>query len=82
MITPAQHQTLAFLQSYIRENGYAPSYDEIADGLGLHSKSGILTKLRALEAAGYIRRLPNKTRAIEVIRLPENLMENKYGRKR
>ena len=77
MLTPAQLRLLEYLNSYILSNGYAPSYDEIAEGLNLRSKSGINAKLKALEAAGYIRRLPNRTRAIEVIRLPKMLKEKK-----
>ena len=70
MLTPRQHETLLFLMAYIRAHGYAPTFDEIAEGLGLASKSGVARILNRLEAGGFIRRLPRRQRAIEILRTP------------
>lgn len=73
MLTRKQHRLLMLIDSRLKENGVPPSYDEMKDTLGLKSKSGIHRLITGLEERGFIRRLPHKARAIEIIRLPENV---------
>jgi len=63
-LTRRQHECLSFITGYIHENGYPPSFDNIKDGMGLRSKSGVHRLLGGLEARGLIRRLPNRSRSI------------------
>jgi repressor LexA len=72
MLTRKQHELLRFIHERLREAGVPPSFDEMKDALDLRSKSGIHRLITALEERGFIRRLPNRARAIEVIRLPES----------
>ena len=71
MLTRKQHELLRFIHERLREAGIPPSFDEMKDALDLKSKSGIHRLITALEERGFIRRLPNRARALEVIRLPE-----------
>ena len=71
MLTRKQHELLRFIHERLREAGIPPSFDEMKDALDLKSKSGIHRLITALEERGFIRRLPNRARAIEVIKLPE-----------
>ena len=71
MLTRKQHELLRFIHERLRETGVPPSFDEMKDALDLRSKSGIHRLITALEERGFIRRLPNRARAIEVIRMPE-----------
>ncbi len=71
MLTATQHVALTFIVGYIDARGIAPSCEEIAAALGLASKSGVSRLLRGIEERGYIRRLPHRARAIEVIRRPD-----------
>lgn len=73
MLTRKQHRLLMLIDSRLKENGVPPSYDEMKDTLGLKSKSGIHRLITGLEERGFIRRLPHKARAIEIIRMPENV---------
>jgi repressor LexA len=73
MLTRKQLELLIFIQERIKEAGVPPSFDEMKDALDLRSKSGIHRLIKALEERGFIKRLPNRARAIEVIRLPETL---------
>ncbi len=73
MLTRKQHELLQYLHDYLEERGVSPSFDEMKDALGLKSKSGIHRLILALEERRFIRRLPNRARAIEVLRLPEDL---------
>jgi len=73
MLTRKQHELLLFLQSRLGQHGVSPSFDEMKDALGLKSKSGIHRLISGLEERGFIRRLPHRARAIEVLRLPEDL---------
>ena len=73
MLTRKQHQLLVFIDQRLKETGVSPSYDEMKDALGLASKSGIHRLISALEERGFIRRLAHKARALEVLRLPENM---------
>lgn len=72
MLTRKQYELLLFIQERQGEGGVSPSFDEMKEALGLKSKSGIHRLISALEERGFIRRLPHRARAIEVIRLPEN----------
>jgi repressor LexA len=71
MLTRKQHELLRFIQERLRETGIPPSFDEMKDALDLRSKSGIHRLILALEERGFIRRLANRARALEVIKLPE-----------
>jgi len=71
MLTRKQYELLRFINERLKEAGVPPSFDEMKDALDLRSKSGINRLITALEERGFIRRLPNRARAIEVIKLPE-----------
>src|SRR3981081_4277972 len=71
MLTRKQYELLRFISERLKESGVPPSFDEMKDALELRSKSGIHRLITALEERGFIRRLPNGPRAIEVIKLPE-----------
>lgn len=71
MLTRKQLELLRFIDGRLKEAGVPPSFDEMKDALDLRSKSGIHRLITALEERGFIRRLPNRARAIEVVRLPE-----------
>ena len=71
MLTRKQYELLRFIDQRLKECGVPPSFDEMKDALDLRSKSGIHRLITALEERGFIRRLPNRARAIEVIKLPE-----------
>src|SRR5687767_5061514 len=73
MLTRKQHELLRFIHERLRESGIPPSFDEMKDALDLKSKSGIHRLITALEERGFIRRLPNRARALEVLRLPETV---------
>jgi repressor LexA len=72
MLTRKQNELLRYIHERLRESGVPPSFDEMKDALNLRSKSGIHRLITALEERGFIRRLPNRARALEVIRLPES----------
>src|SRR6187402_780369 len=71
MLTRKQQELLLCIHERMKESGVPPSFDEMKDALDLASKSGIHRLITALEERGFIRRLPNRARAIEVIKLPE-----------
>jgi repressor LexA len=71
MLTKKQSELLRFIHERLSENGVPPSFDEMKEALDLKSKSGIHRLILALEERGFIRRLPNRARALEVIRLPD-----------
>ncbi|MEX2632313.1 MAG: transcriptional repressor LexA [Tistlia sp.] len=73
MLTRKQHELLTYLQKYLGDHGVSPSFDEMRDALGLKSKSGIHRLITGLEERGFIRRLAHRARAIEVLRLPEDV---------
>src|SRR3974390_2981684 len=73
MLTRKQFELLRFIHERLKESGVPPSFDEMKDALDLRSKSGIHRLITALEERGFIRRLPNRARAIEVIKLPESV---------
>lgn len=71
MLTRKQHELLMFIHERIKESGVSPSFDEMKEALDLASKSGIHRLITALEERGFLRRLPHRARALEVIKLPE-----------
>src|SRR5213593_3812106 len=71
MLTRKQLELLRFIHERLKESGVPPSFDEMKDALDLRSKSGIHRLITALEERGFIRRLPNRARAIEVTKLPD-----------
>jgi len=73
MLTKKQHELLVFIDGRLRDSGVSPSFDEMKDALGLRSKSGIHRLITGLEERGFIRRLPHRARALEILRMPENM---------
>jgi repressor LexA len=71
MLTKKQHELLTFINLRLAATGVAPSFDEMKDALKLRSKSGIHRLISGLEERGFIRRLPHRARALEVVKLPE-----------
>ncbi len=82
MLTRKQLELLRFIHERLKESGVPPSFDEMKDALDLRSKSGIHRLITALEERGFIRRLPNRARAIEVVRLPDVVSHGVGGRSR
>jgi len=76
MLTKKQKNLLLFINKKLRASGVSPSYEEMKNSLNLKSKSGIHRLISALEERGFIRRLPHKARALEVIKLPETASAN------
>jgi len=74
MLTAKQHELLLFIQRKLEETGISPSFEEMKDALDLKSKSGVHRLISALEERGFLRRLPNRARALEVLRQPEDVM--------
>ncbi len=73
MLTRKQHQLLVFINQRLEETGVSPSFDEMKEALGLKSKSGIHRLITGLEEREFIRRLPHRARALEVLRLPDDM---------
>jgi repressor LexA len=73
MLTRKQHELLRYIHERLKESGVPPSFDEMKEALNLRSKSGIHRLITALEERGFIRRLPNRARALEVLKLPETV---------
>ena len=82
MLTRKQFELLRFIHERLTESGVPPSFDEMKDALNLRSKSGIHRLITALEERGFIRRLANRARAIEVIKLPDSVGHGLSGRSR
>ena len=80
MLTRKQHELLMFIHERIKETGVSPSFDEMKEALDLASKSGIHRLITALEERGFLRRLPHRARALEVVRLPEEATPGARGR--
>jgi repressor LexA len=74
MLTRKQHELLCFIQDRLEATGISPSFEEMKDALDLKSKSGVHRLISALEERAFLRRLPNRARALEVIKLPEGGM--------
>lgn len=81
MLTRKQHELLMFIHERMKESGIPPSFEEMKDALDLKSKSGIHRLISALEERGFVRRLPNRARALEVIKLPDSMNPSLGGRK-
>src|SRR5947207_13212311 len=79
MLTEKQKDLLLFIHGRMQERGVPPSFDEMKDALDLRSKSGIHRLITALVERGFIRRLPHRARAIEVLKLPESSAEPRRG---
>ncbi len=73
MLTRKQHELLVFIDKHLRTTGFSPSFEEMKEALKLKSKSGIHRLITALEERGFLRRRAHRARALEVIRLPDNL---------
>jgi repressor LexA len=72
VLTKKQHQLLMFIHQRMQLDGVAPSFDEMKEALDLKSKSGIHRLITALEERGFLRRLPHRARALEIMKLPDN----------
>ena len=79
MLTRKQYELLTYIDAYMVEQGVSPSFDEMKDAVGLKSKSGIHRLITALEERGFIRRLPYRARALEILRQPENVRRSAEG---
>ena len=71
MLTAKQRELLIFIDSRLKQDGVSPSFDEMREALDLKSKSGVHRLISALEERGFIRRLPNRARALEIVKMPE-----------
>ncbi len=80
MLTKKQHQLLLFIRDRVARDGVAPSFDEMKEALELQSKSGIHRLIMALEERGFLRRLPHRARALEVIKVPDSMAERPHER--
>ena len=82
MLTPKQKELLMFIHERLKESGVPPSFDEMKEALDLRSKSGIHRLITALEERGFVRRLPHRARAMEIIKLPESVPQGVAARGR
>lgn len=73
-LTRIQHETLVYIAAYIDRNGFAPSFDEIADNFGLRSLSSVFDRLSGLQRKGFIHRAYNESRAITILIQPSELV--------
>lgn len=86
MLTAKQQQLLMFIHNRLSDSGVSPSFDEMKDALGLKSKSGVHRLINALEERGFIRRMANRARALEVVKLPDtqtapsNVVPGNFGK--
>src|SRR5690242_2436858 len=71
MLTAKQHELICFIHDRLVETGVSPSFEEMKEALDLKSKSGVHRLISALEERQFLRRLPNRARALEVLRMPE-----------
>lgn len=76
MLTKKQSELLMFINERLKESGVSPSFDEMKEALNLKSKSGIHRLITALEERGFIKRLPHRARALDVVKLPENMQSS------
>ncbi|MDC0073460.1 transcriptional repressor LexA [Alphaproteobacteria bacterium] len=74
MLTNKQFELLKYIENKLNNDSVAPSFEEMKNALNLKSKSGIHRLISALEERGYLKRLPNKARALEIIKLPKNII--------
>ncbi|HET8995234.1 MAG TPA: transcriptional repressor LexA [Acetobacteraceae bacterium] len=75
MLTRKQHELLVFIDRHLRQTGFSPSFEEMKEGLNLKSKSGIHRLISALEERGFLARRHHRARALEVLKLPENMRD-------
>ncbi|KQU62390.1 LexA family transcriptional regulator [Sphingomonas sp. Leaf339] len=80
MLTRKQHELVCFINDRLNETGVSPSFEEMKDALDLKSKSGVHRLISALEERAFIRRLPNRARALEILRMPERTEKKPAGR--
>ncbi|MCH7929094.1 MAG: repressor LexA, partial [Proteobacteria bacterium] len=73
MLTRKQHELLTYVNKRLKADGVSPSFDEMKDALGLRSKSGVHRLITALEERGFIGRLPHRARALQVLKLPDEM---------
>ncbi|HEY6916528.1 MAG TPA: repressor LexA, partial [Allosphingosinicella sp.] len=71
MLTRKQHELLCYIHDHLAKTGVSPSFEEMKEALELKSKSGVHRLISALEERGFIRRLPNRARALDVLKMPE-----------
>lgn len=76
MLTRKQHELLVFIDRHLRQTGFSPSFEEMKEGLNLKSKSGIHRLISALEERGFLARRHHRARALEVLKLPENMRDS------
>ncbi len=81
MLTRKQHELICFIDDRLRATGVSPSFEEMKEALDLKSKSGVHRLISALEEREFIRRLPNRARALEVLRMPERPVAKKVAAK-
>lgn len=74
MLTAKQHELIRFIQQRLEDTGISPSFEEMKEALDLKSKSGVHRLISALEERGFLRRLPNRARALEVLKQPEDML--------
>ena len=82
MLTTKQKELLVFINARLQETGVPPSFDEMKEALALQSKSGVHRLIIALEERGFIRRLPHRARAIEIIKLPDAMTDGRPAPRR
>ena len=70
MLTPKQYKLLMFIDNFIKENGCCPSYEEMKEAVGIRSKSGIHALIEELTERDFIKKMPHKARALEVLKIP------------
>jgi len=80
MLTRKQHELVCFINDRLEETGVSPSFEEMKEALDLKSKSGVHRLISALEERNFIRRLPNRARALEVLRMPERAEKKAPGK--
>ncbi|HEY0957936.1 MAG TPA: transcriptional repressor LexA [Novosphingobium sp.] len=80
MLTRKQHELIRFIQAKLEETGVSPSFEEMKEALDLKSKSGVHRLISALEERGFIHRLPNRARALEVLRQPDDVASKPSAR--
>src|SRR5271166_637961 len=73
MLTRKQYELLVYIDRHLKETGFSPSFEEMKDALNLKSKSGIHRLISALEERGYLARRHHRARALDVLRLPDNM---------
>lgn len=80
MLTRKQHELICFIADRLADTGVSPSFEEMKEALDLKSKSGVHRLISALEERGFIRRLPNRARALEVLKMPERVAAPKKAK--